>query len=688
MMQRNSSPLAAGVLALAAMTMNPGSGRAETVARTWNEENLAAIRVSFPDPPVHARNLFHVSVAMYDAWAVYDDTAVGYVHHEKQVAPDLDAARHMAISHAAYRVLSYRYGEHPHPDTPAANAAATQDRLDDRMAALGYVPWFTSTTGTSPAAVGNRVAQAVLAYAGTDGSNELGGYSDGTYSPVNDPLILLIPGSGMANPNRWQPLAFDVSFTQNGIEADQVQTFIGSHWGDVRPFALHRAGDQEVYHDPGMPPQLGGDGDAEFKANNVQVIRFSSWLDPDDGVMVDCSPAGYGNNSLGANDGAGHAVNPATGSAYAPVMVKRADFGRVLAEFWADGPDSETPPGHWNTLANRVVEHPDFEARVGGTGPVLDPLEWDVKMYLALNASVHDVGVAIWGCKRAYDYVRPISSIRYMCRKGQSSDPGGPSYHPEGITLEPGLVEVVTPESSAPGERHADLAASVGKIAIHAWGGEPADPATQYSGSKWIRGDRWLPYQRDTFVTPAFAGYVSGHSAFSRAAAEVLAAMTGSPYFPGGFGSHPVPAGSLDFEFGPSEDVTLQWATYYDAADQAGISRLYGGIHVAPDDGPGRIMGSKIGKAAWVLASKYYDGRILQEPLPVRATRQANGDLHLEWDQVRGMRYAVRTTSDLRGFADFMLPTQALTDTGSLLVPAAALPGPRHFLQVRRTTGE
>jgi hypothetical protein len=69
-----------------------------------------------------------------------------------------------------------------------------------------------------------------------------------------------------------------------------------------------------------------------------------------------------------------------------------------------------------------------------------------------------------------------------------------------------------------------------------------------------------------------------------------------------------VPAGSLHFELGPSVDVPLQWATYYDAADQAGISRLYGGIHVEADDLRGRVIGSECGVAAWDTAQRYWEG--------------------------------------------------------------------------------
>ena len=89
-------------------------------------------------------------------------------------------------------------------------------------------------------------------------------------------------------------------------------------------------------------------------------------------------------------------------------------------------------------------------------------------------------------------------------------------------------------------------------------------------------------------MTPAFAGLLSGHSTFSRAAAEVLTAITGSPYFPGGLTEWTVPAAICSTRRGRREDVTLQWATYFDAADQAGMSRIYMGIHIAEDDFDGR----------------------------------------------------------------------------------------------------
>jgi hypothetical protein len=198
--------------------------------------------------------------------------------------------------------------------------------------------------------------------------------------------------------------------------------------------------------------------------------------------------------------------------------------------------------------------------------------------------------------------------IRYLGGLGQSSDPDGPSYDPEGLPLEDGLVEVITADTTAAGGRHANLKGHEGEIAIRAWQGNPEDPKTEDGGVGWILAVDWVPYQLPTFVTPSFPGFVSGHSTFSRAAAEVLTGFTGSEYFPGGSSSWTTPAGDLKVELGPTADVTLEWATYYDAADQAGISRLYGGIHIPADDFNGRIIGSQCGKEAYALAVHYYDG--------------------------------------------------------------------------------
>ena len=622
----------------------------QSIARVWDEEILSAIRIDKPHPPVQARNLFTVSVAMYDAWAAYDSIAVGYLYRGKHTAADVAAARREAISYAAYRTLKERYAL-------SINAATTMAALDARMAAVGYDKNNVSTDTSTPAGVGNSVAATVSAWFINDGARQLQAYADypanqGGYVPINDPLVTGFPGTAVVDVNRWQRLTIANALDQNGNPVGPTQTYLGAQWLGARPFALRRNDAALPWIDPGPQPHLAGVGDAQFRNEVVEIIRRSSELTPDDGAMIDISPGAFGNSTLGTNDGIGHPLNPATGLAYPPNVVRRGDFARVLAEFWADGPSSETPPGHWNVLANGVSDHPSFVKRIGGTGAVLADLEWDVKLYFALNAAVHEAACAAWSLKRYYDGGRPISFVRYMGQTGQSSQPASPSYHPDGLSLVPGLIELVTPATAQTGQRHAGL--PVNSIAILAWPGQPSNPTTQHSGVRWILAASWLPFQKATFVTPAFPGFVSGHSTFSRSAAEVLTAITGSPFFPGGLATYTAPAGTtLTFENGPSQTVQLQWGTYFDAADQAGLSRLWGGIHVSVDDLTGRRVGSQCGQGAWALARKYFDGSVVNAPLnlTIRASNPTTAELR--FDTRRGIYYKLQSAPNLlQPFAD------------------------------------
>ncbi len=569
-----------------------------SIARRWNEQVLGAIRRDVPRPGVHARNLFHVSLAIWDAYAAYDDIVTGYVSKEHATAGDIGAARQEAISYAAYRVLSHRYSK-------AIGGGVSQACFDAFMAKLGFDPSQSASDATSPHALGDRVGQAVIDAFADDGANEAADYADpNAFEPDSPNLVVDRPGSHATDPNLWQRLVLAKAETQNGIpENAGAQVYVGAQWGDVTPFSLVRPKAGEPYLDIGkLPATL----DDDLVAAAIDLVRRESELDVDEDTMMDISPGALGNNTLGTNDGLGRAVNPVTGKPYVSQPVKRSDFGRVMAEFWADGPTSETPPGHWNVIANGVADNPAFERRLFGTGPALDPLAWDVRTYLALNGAVHDAAIAAWELKRKYVSGRPITLIRYMAEHGQRTDPSLPSYDPEGLPLIDGLIELITADSSAPGERHEQLARYIGEIAIRSWRGEPGDRTKDVGGVGWNLGVEWIPYQRRTFVTPAFPGYLSGHSTFSRAAASVLAGLTGSELFPGGLGSYSFAPGYLFFEHGPSAPIRLEWASYYDASDQAGQSRLWGGIHVSFDDFDGRRIGSLIGQSALMQAASYF----------------------------------------------------------------------------------
>ncbi len=621
-----------------------------SIARLWNEALLEAIRNDFARPTVHARNLFHTSAAMYDAWAAYDPSVATYFLGKQHgeylflfdgiaLPEDLLAARQEAISYACYKLLRFRFRNSP-------GWEETFLYVENLMDSLGYDPGYISEDYKSgkPAALGNYIAASIIEFGLQDGSNEGGSYQNIEYESVNNPLILTNPGSqNIKEPNRWQPLAFETFIDQSGNEVPGgVPSFLGPEWGKVIPFSLkkgdltvHQRDGMEcwVYHDPGDPCYINpesNDLSYDYKWNFSLVVNWSAHLDPTDGVLWDISPGHMGNldiskfpktiaglrdfyNKLeGGDPGLGYAMNPKTNQPYAPQIVPRGDYTRVLAEFWADGPDSETPPGHWFTILNYVNDHPLLEKKFQGEGEILDPLEWDVKSYFVLGGAMHDVAITAWGIKGYYDFIRPISAIRYMADKGQSSDENLPSYHPDGMPLIEGYIELVTdtdPLAGANGE-------NVGKIKVLAWRGHDfIEDTTDMAGVGWILAENWWPYQRPSFVTPPFAGYVSGHSTFSRAAAKVLTLLTGDEYFPGGVGEFVAKKNDfLVFEEGPSMDVVLQWAKYTDASDQCSLSRIWGGIHPPVDDIPGRLIGEKVGEAAFQHARRYFENKVLGVP--------------------------------------------------------------------------
>ncbi len=616
-----------------------------SVAREWNEVLLEAIRSDLARPTVHARNLFHTSAAMYDAWAVFDENAEPYLlgqTFDNFACPfdgftprngmSKEEARDIAISYAAYRVLNHRFARSP-------GRIATYQRFNNLMSQYGYSPAFVSAnySNGSPEALGNYIASCYINYGRLDGSNEDLGYTNQYYEPLNQPLVTQEPGNpDILDPNRWQPLTLDVFIDQSGnVIPFNTPPFLSPEWGNVTPFSLTendltvkmRDGDTyNIYHDPGPPPMLdanGGGMSDEWRWGFQLVSIWASHLDANDPTLIDISPRNQGNfNSRlfpqnipqlrafydvydGGDQSQGRPINPVNNQEYQPNMVKRGDYGRILAEFWADGPESETPPGHWYTILNYVSDHPQLVKQFGGEGEMMSDLEWDIKSYFMLGGAMHDCAISAWGIKGYYDYIRPVSAIRYMAEKGQSSDPMLPNYDPHGFELIPDYIELV--EAGDP--LAAGAPQNIGKVKLYTWQGPDyiVNPAFDEAGVGWILAENWWPYQRPSFVTPNFAGYISGHSTYSRGAAEVLTMLTGTEYFPGGMGVFEAPMNDfLVFEQGPSQDIQLQWATYRDASDQCSLSRIWGGIHPPADDIPGRIIGEKIGKSSFELAKGYF----------------------------------------------------------------------------------
>jgi hypothetical protein len=137
---------------------------------------------------------------------------------------------------------------------------------------------------------------------------------------------------------------------------------------------------------------------------------------------------------------------------------------------------------------------------------------------------------------------------------------------------------------------------------IKGWGGPGKGIVTE-------DGSLWQPYQEASVVTPPFAEYTSGHSAFSAAASQVFTRFVGTDTFKIAL-TATIHRGASTIEPGlvPAKDTVLKFTSFSDAADQAGLSRRYGGIHFEDGDVAGRTLGKAVGNAAWDKAQTYIAG--------------------------------------------------------------------------------
>jgi hypothetical protein len=451
----------------------------------WAQIALQAVRTVKPGPPMAARSFAIMFTCMYNAWCAYDPVAqptrIG-AGARQSPADRTPVNKAAAMSYAAYAALVDQY--------PSEKAA-----FDAYMNTLRYDP-ASAGTGT-PAGLGTSLARAELDYCHVDGANQLGdlapggvAYADYTgYVTKNPPMIVGAPTplQSIPAPGNWQPLTF-----ADATGVVRTPSYAGAAWERVKPFALSSSDEYR----PGPPAAFGS---SEYVDQAKHVVEVQAAL---------------------------------------------TDEQKVIAEYWADGPNSELPPGHWLLFGLQI------SVRDGHSD------DDDIKMFFALSNALADAAIAAWDAKRAYDSERPITAIRYLMN-GQTITGYG----------------VLGPAG----------------------------------GLRSIPGETWVPYQKTTSPTPAFPEHVSGHSTFSAAAAEVLKSFTGSDMLGT---SYTKSAGSLVTEPGiPSADVTLRWATFTAAAEQAGISRIYGGIHFDNANAAGLTLGRQVGTRAFAKAQGLWQGK-------------------------------------------------------------------------------
>lgn len=176
-------------------------------------------------------------------------------------------------------------------------------------------------------------------------------------------------------------------------------------------------------------------------------------------------------------------------------------------------------------------------------------LDQDVKMYFLVEAAAMDAFIACWDAKMHYDFARPYTLVHH--------------YFKDQV--------------------------------MEAWGGPE-------KGMVSMKGEDWRPYSPETFLCPAFPSYVSGHSTVSGACAETLRLFTGSDNF--GITVKRTP-GELTEPNNPGEPVVLEFPTFTETANMAGISRVLGGYHIQSENLEGLKLGRSVANNVWKKYLKY-----------------------------------------------------------------------------------
>ena len=523
----------------------------------WNQAAISAvIALGTVGPTPASRAYAMLATAIFDAWAAYSDEA-------ERVSFDLDrnnAALEMAaISTEANVAKAISYAAHAVLTDLFPSQAAIFDTL--LTARLGYE---LGGDGSVEATIGLDAAADLIGLRRNDGANQANGYADTTgYTPVN-------PHPREINDiTRWTPENLPV----DPEDATPEQRFFTPHWREVESFALPEDAAGATVFDQ-IRPEAPEPFFAEAYAGSIldfdaRTITLSAPLDHC-GVEY-----GAGDVIPVSKDLIGVVINPgfiAQALEIVEISANLTERDKLQAEFFEDGPNTAFPPGTWMSFAAFISARDDHS------------LEQDAQMFFMVGNALLDAGIATWEAKTTYDYARPIRAIRNLGELGLIGQPG---------------VDELT------GER--------GNV-IEAWGG--IDPVTGADlGTRTILAENFVTYQRwHGHPSPPFAEHTSGHSAFSSAAATALRLFTGSDDFGGSVVFAP---GSAQFVPDlPSESIEFQWPTFTAAAEAAGLSRLYGGIHFRNGNEGGLALGAEVGALVFEQAQQFIEGTVMDADRP------------------------------------------------------------------------
>jgi membrane-associated phospholipid phosphatase len=599
----------------------------------WNNLGLDLVRASERGPTISGRFQAFLNTALYSTWAAFNHRADGWLSDVKarKVLGKRDwkrwkktpvgvqqAARNYAMSVAASEVLTtigrtvlqQRYLEEEFDEDAdelyAELSARAEELVETYRSEIALAQgqtskgkkgrrngseWDLSDLEHQAERVGQRVADELLLVAADDGANQENDYADTTGYAV-DPWAL--PATTAEAP---VPVWTEFPDFDPAIAAAQYPVPLEPPFMTVNPALdageIRLTPNWQSLSEWGIFPRASDGGpQVPLTPHWGQVTPFA--MRSSDELRLTSIVGPYLED--------GETLNEEFVSQASEVV----DFGRSLqyggehsaqrraiAEYWELGDGTAYPPGWWSQRAVDLIVAQELSLR--------DAL----KLTFATSQAVFDAGIFAWDTKYVYDSVRPFTAINQLFFGSEIDDSRGE------------------------------------QVAV-------TDPR-----------DGWRPYQLRRNYTPPFPDIPSGHSTFSSAAASIFVELLDSNSFPAEslpfISRFSLPDGFDGDSENGNEEATLSWNYYSQAVLQAGISRLYGGIHMMDGNWQALIAGTRIGHFSLRKTEALFAGRSLDRDrtdrgLPVLVFGTMGDDLALGPAQQTRAKRKAALRAEVYGF--------------------------------------
>lgn len=563
------------------------------VVTEWNNLGLTLVKKAERGPTISSRFMAYLNAALYSAWAAYSSDAAPWlstVQSDVVFASTNEAstARFLSMSTAAYHVfvdfaagdssflnqaqLEIDSGEDA--EVIRAEMLSLADSIIDESKALASArldPFSANSLLSDSESLANAIASEILAFAMTDGAQPLNNYADSTapYGPI--PWAAPAPTiSQRNNINFYNEIAY---VNEGGVE------FPVYEFPDYDPRIAARAAgatwdsEGKLLIDNPLPVTINPavlSGDVRLSSTWQSLTEWGIFPPTADGGTQVPLTSHWGEVSTFAL-ASGAALRPDTIKTpyvngalnmdfvdeaaqlvgFAQLMKDRVDGGalqRAQSEYWELGDSTPYPPGWWTEIAVDLAVRDALS------------LEESLRLMMTVSQAVFDAGVTAWDSKFHFDSVRPYTVINQLYLGSVL-----PSFR--------GDVVAGTDDRNV-----------------------------------------WFPFQLRRNFTPPFPDVPSGHSAFSYAATTVISQILSSNIFDyqsEAFISRFDLTDGFDGDAqNGNEETTLSWEFLSLAAEEAGRSRLYGGIHMMDGNWIGLKMGIQTGHAALAKVDALFSGAI------------------------------------------------------------------------------